>query len=532
MSFLYPYSFLLLVFLVLFFIKKEKFNINPKLIVNKQSTKLKNIFLALAYIFMVIALARPVTNKQEINTNANVKKVALALDISRSMLAYDVYPNRLTFAKQKMKQFIDKFNGEMAIMAFSTDAFLISPYTSDKSTLKYLLDNIDTSYVTASGTDFNNLINTAKRMGYKDLIVFSDGGDIKYLDTKGINLYLLLIGSTKGSPIKLKNGNLFTENGKVVIVKVNTNLEKYAKFATIATASDSDITALIHQNFSSVKNNKKIVVYKELFIYPLSLAVLFLFLAFFSLPKIVKITPIFLLFLTTNSKAGILDWYYINEANKAYKEGDYNKSAKLFKELHQNYNYANSLYKLKKYQEALKVYKNLKQTEKVIYNEANCLAKMKKIDEAIKKYKEALKLNPKDKDAKYNLELLEKLKQKNKQKNKQHKKSNKNQKQSNKDKKNNKSNNNQNKNKNHQNKKENNKKQNSNKQQDKNHQQKKNNDKKKQNKESKQNLNKVNQSKLKPVKIVPKKEADQIFNKIHTKTLIYPLSKGEIKNDY
>ena len=527
MSFLYPYSFLLLIFLVLFFIKKEKFNINPKLIVNKQSTKLKNIFLALAYIFMVIALARPVTNKQEINTNANVKKVALALDISRSMLAYDVYPNRLTFAKQKMKQFIDKFNGEMAIMAFSTDAFLISPYTSDKSTLKYLLDNIDTSYVTASGTDFNNLINTAKRMGYKDLIVFSDGGDIKYLDTKGINLYLLLIGSTKGSPIRLKNGNLFTENGKVVIVKVNTNLEKYAKFATIATASDSDINALIHQNFSSVKNNKKIVVYKELFIYPLSLAVLFLFLAFFSLPKIAKITPIFLLFLTTNSKAGILDWYYINEANKAYKEGDYNKSAKLFKELNQNYNYANSLYKLKKYQDALKIYKSLKQTEKVIYNEGNCLAKMKKIDEAIKKYKEAIKLNPKDKEAKYNLELLEKLKQQNKQKNKQHKKSNKNQKQSNKDKKNNKS---KEKNKNQQNKKENNKKKNSNKQN-------KNNDKKKQNKhlnhqkQKEKNFNKMNQ-KLKPVKIVPKKEADQIFNKIHTKTLIYPLSKGEIKNDY
>ena len=525
MSFLYPYSFLLLIFLVLFFMKQTQFNVNPKIIANKQSSKFKKIFLALAYIFMVVALARPVTNKQELNTNNNVKKVALALDLSRSMLATDVYPNRLTFAKQKMKQFIDKFNGEMAIMAFSSDAFLISPYTSDKSTLKYLLNNIDTSYITASGTDFNNLINTAKKLGYKDLIVFSDGGDVKYLDTKGINLYLLLIGTKKGSPIRLKNGDLFTKNGKVVIVKVNTTLSKYAKFSTIASNSDEDINELISQNFQKVKYNKKIVIYKELFIYPLSLAVLFLFLSFFSLPKISKIAPIFILFFATNSKAGILDWYYINQANKAYQNGDYNKSAKLFKQLHQNYNYANSLYKLKKYKEALKIYNSLTQQEKVIYNEANCLAKMKKIDEAIKKYKEALKLNPKDKDAKYNLELLEKLKhkQKNNSKNKQSKSNKKQNKNSNQQKQDNKLNNS---NKKHSNKNKSNKEHKNNKQ----NQVKKQNSKNK--KENSKNKMDINKQKLKPIQIEPKKQADQIFNKIKTKTLIYPLSKGEDRNDY
>jgi Ca-activated chloride channel family protein len=230
MTFLYPYAFLLLGFLPLFFKKENKININPKIILNKESNRFKKIFLAIGYIFLVIALARPVTDKKEISTNMNLKKVALALDISRSMLAEDVYPNRLEFAKHKMNQFIDKFNGEIAILGFSNSTFLISPYTTDKDTLKYLLNNINENYITSSGTDLQNLINTAKKMGYKDLVVFTDGGDVKNLDTKGINLYALLIGTKQGAPIKLKNGSLLMHNGKVVIVKRDDNFLKYTKF--------------------------------------------------------------------------------------------------------------------------------------------------------------------------------------------------------------------------------------------------------------------------------------------------------------
>ena len=168
------------IFLILFFIGKKKgFQVNEKIIVNKDISNLKKLFLGLGYIFLVIALARPVTDKKEINTNNNIKKVTLALDISKSMLAEDNYPNRLEFAKNKIGQFIDNFQGEIAILAFSDSAFLISPYTTDKATLKYLLKNIDTEYITSSGTDFKNLLTTAKKMGFKDLVVFSDGGEIK-----------------------------------------------------------------------------------------------------------------------------------------------------------------------------------------------------------------------------------------------------------------------------------------------------------------------------------------------------------------
>jgi len=521
-EFLYPYSFLLLVFLVLFFRKSAEFKLNPKIIANKHSIKFKKYILGLAYILLVVALARPVTNKKEINTHMNIKKVALALDISRSMLASDVYPNRLTFAKHKIEQFIDKFNGEIAIMAFSNTAFLISPYTSDKDTLKYLLNNIDTSYITSTGTDFENLINTAKKMGYTDLVVFSDGGDIKKLDTNGINLYVLLIGN-KPSPIKLKNGELLSQNGKIVMVGINKNILKFAKFGSIATNSDNDIQKLISQNFAKTTNNKKIVVYKELFIYPLSLAVLLLFMGFFSFPK--KVLPLFLFF-TIQAKAGILDWYYLDKAKEAYNQGNYQKSYELYSKFNNDeakFNSADSLYKMKKYKEALKLYSEIKDKkllEKSLYNQGNCYAKIGNIDEAIKKYEEALKLNPNDKDAKYNLELLKKHKQnKNKNSKKQNKK------------------NNQNKSKQSQkNKQKNNKLQN------------KKDDKKKDNKQHKQNQPKPAKSKkqqtqkdkqkaqpkqenIKPIQIKQTKNT-QIFNKIKSQTLMVPLSKGENKNEW
>ena len=523
-SFLYPYSFLLLVFLLLFFRKDLKIDFNPKIIANKQSSKLKKLFLALSLIFMIIALARPVSDKKEINTNNNLKKVALALDISKSMLVKDVYPNRLDFAKQKIKQFIDKFNGEISIMAFSTNTFLISPYTTDKHTLKYLLNNIDQTYITSSGTDFNNLISTAKRLGVKDLVIFSDGGDIKSLDTKGLNVYILLIGTKKGGPIPTKNGYIM-KNGKMVIAKINTKILNSIK-GMIATTGDSDIDYLIHQNFKKEKNNQKVVVYKELFIYPLSLSLVFLFLSFFSLPRVM---PIFFVLFYTNANAGMLDWYYLHQAKEAYNDKNYSLSAKLYSKINNDeakFNQANSLYKMKKYQEALKLFNSIKDKklkEKALYNAGNCNVKLKHYDKAIQDYEKALKLDPNDKDAKYNLELLKKHRNKNNNKDNKHNKNNKDNKNHNKNSKNKENNKNNKNNKDKQNKNNKNFQNPKNKNQPKNHKQ----NKKAQNNKPQNNKNKPQ----KPIKIKVNNNSE-IFNKIKTQTLIYPLSKGESKNEW
>ena len=573
MKFLYPEVLILIPFLFLFlFVKNsKKVSISSKIILNQKESNFKIYFLFASIIFMIIALARPVNHKKEIEVKTSLPVVAIAIDSSYSMFAKDIYPNRFEFAKLKAKKLIDKLNAKIALFVFSNNISLISPPTDDKSTLKEMIDNIPTSYLPTKGTSIQNLIDTIKDMKINNLIILSDGGDEKKLDTKGVNLYVLLTATQKGSPLYSKGEMIKDKNGNIVISKANEDILKYAKMGVLYSLSDSDVNKIASQNFTKNQNLKnKIFVYNELFYYPLILAILFFSFAIFSFPKR-NLALILLLFMPFDLKAGILDFYTIDKANNFYKNGEYQKAVNEYGKLNSNeavYDKANSLYKLKKYDEAIKTYNQIKTDDKIfkskiLYNEANSLYYEKKLDEAIKKLKQAQKLNPKDEDIKNNLEFMEK--QKKKQQKKQNKKdnknnkNNKNQKQNNSNKnKNNQQNhkksdkqNKQNKSKNNSDKKQNNQKQ-KNSEKNKNNQNKKqnqnkNNDKQnngnKQNKQKDHNKNrqiKQNQAHQSKKKEGNKKEIDikttnkNILNQIKTPTLLYPVgeNKGESQNEW
>ncbi|NPA54952.1 MAG: VWA domain-containing protein [Epsilonproteobacteria bacterium] len=399
-EFLNPWAFLLLIFAVLFFYKDKRLNINPKLIINYKSMKYKNLFLFISYVCFVVAFARPVNHKKQISIQAD--KIAIALDLSNSMLANDIYPNRLAFAKKKIKSFISDSNAQIALMGFSNVSFLISAYTFDKDTLKYLIDNLSTKELLTKGTSIQNLINTAKTLGYKNLLVVTDGSHEEHLDTKGVNLYLWLVGKHK-APIKI--GSKFLEkNNHIVLVGVNHKLDKYAKLSVVATTDNSDIKQLLQLHFNSTS---KATLYNELYIYPLAIGVVFLFASFFSLPSVALV-----ILIGHNAHAGMLDWYLAYQAKHAYLNHDYNKSLDIYSHLHSQkaiYNQANSLYKLHKYKQALRLYSLIKDKsliQQATYNSGNCYAKLHQINKAIASYKQALRYDPHDKDAKYNLELL------------------------------------------------------------------------------------------------------------------------------
>jgi len=115
--------------------------------------------------------------------------------------------------------------------------------------------------------------------------------------------------------------------------------------------------------------------------------------------------------------ASILDFQTLDEAKKAYENGKYERSAKLYKKIDKDeakFNAADALYKAGKFQEALRLFKSifLKNLEfKKLHNIGNCYAKLKKFDDAIKMYEKALEIKE-DKDTRFNLELLKRLKEK------------------------------------------------------------------------------------------------------------------------
>ena len=317
MHFVYnEFLFLLLPIVLLFlFIKKgDKLSqIFSKNILNKLSVEqgsisftTRNILRLVSLFLMVIALARPIQDKGEKNVDIQGLTILTALDISGSMRSKDVYPNRLSFAKIKMKQLFTLLpNDNIGIEAFAYSSFVIAPFSSDKETLKIMLDGVNESYINMGSTDFDALAQVSatllEKQKPKILILFSDGGDKKALinfkasiKDNDIKLFVVLIGTEKGSPVLTKENKPYKlSDGTIAITQRNDELGNIAKalggafvVASNGTEDIKNIVSVIKSNYKSQKQGDiKINQSIEFFYYPLALAVLLLLLSFISLPQ-------------------------------------------------------------------------------------------------------------------------------------------------------------------------------------------------------------------------------------------------------
>lgn len=164
--------------------------------------------------------------------------VMVALDVSNSMLAQDIKPNRLERAKQVISGILDKMgNNRMGMVVFAGQAFLQMPLTSDLAAARLYVSNASPDAVPAQGTvigDALRMCNTAldtKEKKYKAVILISDGEDhdeqageaLKELQDNGVVVYTIGIGSPEGAPIFDPALNDFKkdENGNTVVSKLN-----------------------------------------------------------------------------------------------------------------------------------------------------------------------------------------------------------------------------------------------------------------------------------------------------------------------
>ncbi len=423
----------------------------------------RNIFLFLALALMIFAFARPVLPKGEVSIKSSNIDILLGIDVSKSMLANDLYPNRLDFAKKRAIELIESFKrARFGVVAFSSVGFLVSPISEDLSSVKFLIKNLSTDSINQKGTNLFAPLQEAKNFlkneKEKILVLFTDGGDaidfskeIEFAKKNGIKVYIYGVGTKKGSTIEENGDVLKDKKGDIVVVRLNDKIKKLALDSGGAYIegdySGKSIKALIKaikkDAKETIKREKKVKIYKELFYYPLMAALALMLFGFSSMPreKGLKsaLLAFFLLFNTqAELKAGVFDFTQIKKAKDFYQNREYKKSEEIYKNLLKDkknspeamYDLANSLYKQKRYKEALDIYKNIKSDNaelrfKKYFNEGNSEAHLKKFDEAIKVYKEALKIKPDDKDAKFNLELIKKLKKrKQKRKNKNNKKQN------------------------------------------------------------------------------------------------------------
>jgi len=269
------------------------------------SNKTRSILLLGAFTFMVIALSRPIINNGKIKIKSSFVNVVVAIDMSRSMFANDIYPNRFEFAKKKFNTMLDDFkNSRISLIGFSNQTFLISPLTQDFHSLKFLTSNLNLNTMSLKGTDILNTLKTAnelmKDQDKKILFLLTDGSDqkdfskeLQYAKDNHITIYIYGIGTKKGGVIKIGNDVLKDKNGNIVVVRLNDNIKTLAIKSGGAymsqTLQKDDIKLLINhiKNKFKAKQTKENFIKdkKELFIYPLIISFVLLFMGLFSFPN-------------------------------------------------------------------------------------------------------------------------------------------------------------------------------------------------------------------------------------------------------
>lgn len=207
---------------------------------SKRRKTLKFSLLMIALAGVVAMLARPQYGTTKTTEEKKGIEVAISIDVSNSMLADDIKPNRLDHSKLLVSTLIDKMtNDKVALSIFAGEAYPQIPITSDFASAKLFLDNISVGVVTLQGTSIASAINLGRISFTEDkdvgkaIVIITDGEDheegaIKAAEEaakEGIKVYVLGVGTASGSKIPLPEGGYLTDNtGADVVTKLNEEM--------------------------------------------------------------------------------------------------------------------------------------------------------------------------------------------------------------------------------------------------------------------------------------------------------------------
>jgi Ca-activated chloride channel family protein len=248
--------------------------------VNLNAYKIKNILIFLAFFFIIIALARPQFGYKKRTIIKESSEIVISLDVSRSMLAQDLKPNRLEKAKDMVLKIVEENSGEkIGIIVFAGSAMWQCPMTYDSQALKMFLRSVETTSLPIGGTQISDAITLASKAVEKELsngkimVLISDGEDhdsgikeaINKAKKAGLKIIAVGIGTPNGSPIPVKDESgiikdyIKDRTGQIVVSKINANLLKSVASETggkYFDASVKDISGELSRAVRDLEKNK------------------------------------------------------------------------------------------------------------------------------------------------------------------------------------------------------------------------------------------------------------------------------------
>src|SRR5437899_7148591 len=434
--------------------------------------KIRLAAVVLAVICLILALARPQWGFDWEPTRQRGLDILVAIDTSKSMLAEDIAPNRLTRAKLAALDLMRQAKSDrLGLIAFAGSAFLQCTLTVDDTAFRQSVETLDVNIMPQGGTALAEVIQTAAAAfkegdNYKALVLLTDGEDhdfgavdaAKKAAEAGLQIFAVGIGSAEGELLRFKDANGRTdyvrdEDGNVVKSHLNEELLKdiaketqYGIYLRLQGAKS--IETLYQQGLSrlpkSEHQEKLVRQYHERYHWPLALALILLAIEmlFPERKREPRMTSPSLKPAKALSGAAavliLLAWPSLvlgstSGALREYKQGNYDQALKDYQKLLQrhsedprlHFNAGAAAYRDKKFDRAAKEFDaalaapDLKLQELSYYNHGNTLFQLgaqnpdptKKTEtwkSALKDFESSLKLNPQDPDAKFNYEFVKK----------------------------------------------------------------------------------------------------------------------------
>jgi Ca-activated chloride channel family protein len=315
---------LVLYLLVVFWKRKKQKEFADLPLLNKLSPEsskfkpvLKIVMVALGLSFLIFALVNPKMGTQLKTIKRQGVDIVFALDVSKSMLAEDIAPNRLEKSKQIISRIVDKLGSDrVGIIIYAGSAYPLLPITTDHAAAKMFLQNADPDMVSSQGTAINEALKLAKTFFDDDtqtnrfLFVISDGEDHEKGSEKmaedilqeGIKTYTIGVGTNKGGPIPIKNNNNtligYKKDNKEEVVITKLSVETLKEIANSGEGeyiygNNTDKTVEFIEDLLLKADKKEFETkqysdYKDQFQWFIAIALLFLILDVFLLNKKTK----------------------------------------------------------------------------------------------------------------------------------------------------------------------------------------------------------------------------------------------------
>ena len=387
--------------------------------------------LGLGGVIATVALAGPAWERVEQPVFRSDQALVVALDLSRSMDAQDLSPSRLTRARLKILDILERRgSGQTALVVYSANAFTVTPLTNDTDTIAALVNSLSTDIMPSRGSYPIAAIRKGRQLleqagiGIGEILLITDGGTspaaeryARDLRDAGFTLSVLGVGTPQGAPIPRVSGGFVTDqSGNIAVPKLEeSGLQSLAtagggRFAMLST-DNRDLDYLLSGATTGGRQagdeNLATDHWREEGPW---LVLLLLPLAALAFRRGYVLGAALFIFLPFGNEAQALTWKDLwqtpdQQAQALLEEGAASDAAELFEDEEWR---AVARYRAEDYAASAAAFAEREDTRS-LYNLGNAMARQGEFESAIDAYEQVLELEPDNEDAAFNRDLLEQL---------------------------------------------------------------------------------------------------------------------------